>query len=169
MIEPFTIAEVSLPGRGAIGLCRMPGRGGALADDLAAIAAWSPRVVVSLAQAGELAAHGALTLGEALGAWDIAHRHFPIVDYGAPDAAAEWAGLAAALHGALDDGQRVLVHCMGGCGRSGMVALRLMVERGEAPQAALERLRIARPCAVETDGQLAWASAPHHQPAVRPK
>ena len=51
---------------------------------------------------------------------------------------------------ALQGKGRVLIHCMGGCGRSGMAALRLMIEAGEAPGAALERLRAVRPCAVET-------------------
>jgi len=54
-------------------------------------------------------------------------------------------------------GGKVLVHCMGGCGRSGMAVLRLMVETGEPPHSALSRLRAARPCAVETDAQFDWA------------
>ncbi|MDH5531227.1 MAG: protein phosphatase, partial [Paracoccaceae bacterium] len=45
-----------------------------------------------------------------------------------------------------------------GCGRSGMAVLRLMVEAGEPVDVALIRLRKVRPCAVETDAQLAWAS-----------
>jgi hypothetical protein len=32
-----------------------------------------------------------------------------------------------------------------------------MVECGERPEAALRRLRAMRPCAVETEAQLAWA------------
>jgi protein-tyrosine phosphatase len=160
-IERFAIHVVMLPGGGQIGLCRMPGQGGAFAADLAAMAAWSPRIVVSLTEAQELAAHGAAGIGAALAAQSTAHRHFPIVDYGAPEAGdAAWAALAAHLHAALDSGGRILVHCMGGCGRSGMIALRVMVERGEATEAALERLRAVRPCAVETAGQLAWAAHP---------
>ena len=38
--------------------------------------------------------------------------------------------------------------------------LRLMVEAGEEPQAALTRLRGLRPCAVETDAQYEWAANP---------
>ena len=51
----------------------------------------------------------------------------------------------------------MLVHCRGGCGRSGMAVLRLMVEAGEAPEEALARLRAVRPCAVETEAQMDWA------------
>ena len=41
--------------------------------------------------------------------------------------------------------------------RSGMIALRLMVERGADPDEALKRLRAVRPGAVETDEQRLWA------------
>jgi hypothetical protein len=38
-----------------------------------------------------------------------------------------------------------------------MIILRLMIAAGEGPDAALARLRKTRPCAVETDAQMAWA------------
>ncbi|MFX0541249.1 protein-tyrosine phosphatase family protein [Roseovarius sp. S4756] len=57
---------------------------------------------------------------------------------------------------ALRGGGRVLFHCPGGCGRSGMAALRLMIAAAEAPDAAQERLRARRPCAVETSAQMRW-------------
>ena len=46
---------------------------------------------------------------------------------------------------------------IGGCGRSGMAVLRLMIEAGEDAETALARLRTIRPCAIETDAQMAWA------------
>ena len=52
----------------------------------------------------------------------------------------------------------MVVHCMGGCGRSGMILLRLMIDAGETPDSALARLRTARPCAVETKAQMRWAT-----------
>ncbi|MGL4241567.1 MAG: hypothetical protein ACRCTI_10695, partial [Beijerinckiaceae bacterium] len=153
MIEPFRIASVSLSAGGAIGLCRMPGRSGDLAGDIAAIRAWGPAIVVSLTETLELARHGADAMPGLLGSAGIVHRHVPLVDYGAPDTGdAAWRSLAAEMHATLDAGGRVLVHCMGGCGRSGMIALRIMVERGEPADVALGRLRSARPCAVETEG-----------------
>jgi predicted protein tyrosine phosphatase len=160
-IEPFAIHFVTMPGGGEIGLCRMPGRDGRLGWNVGTIARWRPGVVVSLTEAGEVGLNLAHRLPELLAPHGIRHRHFPIVDYGAPEAGdAAWAMLAAELHGVLDAGGRVLVHCMGGCGRSGMIALRLMVERGEVVEAALQRLRAVRPCAVETDGQRDWAAQP---------
>ena len=41
-----------------------------------------------------------------------------------------------------------------------MAVLRLMIEAGEAPEVALPRLRAVRPCAVETEAQMTWATRP---------
>ncbi len=68
--------------------------------------------------------------------------------------------ISTAAHADLARGGRVLAHCYGGCGRSGMVLMRLMVEAGEDADPALERLRDARPCAVEAKEQRAWAGIP---------
>ena len=42
---------------------------------------------------------------------------------------------------------------MGGLGRSGMIAARLLVELGEEPRAAIQRVRQVRPGAIETAAQ----------------
>ena len=47
-------------------------------------------------------------------------------------------------------GESVVVHCRGGLGRTGLIAVRLLVELGESPVSALVRVRAARPGAVET-------------------
>ena len=41
-----------------------------------------------------------------------------------------------------------------------MIVLRIMIEFGEDPEEALERLRKIRPCAVETKAQENWAKLP---------
>ncbi len=108
----------------------------------------------------ELQEAGAETIGDDLARHGIVWRHLPVPDFGAPpeETARQWPDAAAEAHAILDAGGRVLTHCYGGCGRSGMASLRLLIERGEAPDAALQRLRTARPCAVETDGQFRWAA-----------
>jgi len=81
-----------------------------------------------------------------------------VADFGVPKDDATWDGVALQLLELLRQSKRVLVHCKGGCGRSGMAVLRLMIAAGEEPAQALARLRAVRPCAVETEAQLAWAS-----------
>ena len=159
MAEPFRIGTVELgASAGRIGICRLPGAGGGLEPDLGAIGKWQPAIVVSMTEAAEMAMLGAGDLPERLEGIGAIWRHFPVVDFGTPAPDASWAALSAELHKSLESGQNVLLHCRGGLGRSGMVALRLMVERGEAVEQALTRLRAARPGAVETKAQLAWAS-----------
>lgn len=154
----FQIAEVAVAA-GWLALCPVPGASGDYVADLRALAAWSPDMVLSLTDRAELAAAGAAALADDLAARRIAWRHFAIPDFGVPDAASDhaWPILADDLTSCLGRGGRLLVHCRGGCGRSGMVALRLMIAQGEAPDAALARLRAARPCAIETPAQMRWA------------
>lgn len=154
-----TIDDLAVaPGR--IGICPLPGRGGNFDGDLAAIAAWRPAIVVSMTGLEEMTRFGAAGLGQALARQGIAHAHFPVADFGTPEATqAPWPELAARLHAALDSGGKVLLHCMAGKGRSGMIALRLMTERGHAPEVALAAIRAARPGAVETAEQERWGKA----------
>ena len=54
----------------------------------------------------------------------------------------------------LDAGERVLVHCQHGIGRSALVALCVLVARGLPPLAALERAKGARPVISPSPEQL---------------
>lgn len=148
------IAELT-GGGGVLGLCPMPGRDGDYPGDLAAVLAWRPTLVVTLAQTGELAARGASSLPADLVAAGVDWLHLPIPDFGTPPAAlrANWPEISARLL----QTPRLLIHCMGGCGRSGMIALRLLIDSGEPADSALTRLRAVRPCAVETKAQMRWA------------
>ena len=53
-------------------------------------------------------------------------------------------------------GWRHFIHCRAGLGRSGMIAARLLVERGMAPEQAIIEVRAARPGAIETEAQERW-------------
>ncbi len=154
----FAIAGLDAGG-GRLGLCPMPGREGDYSRDLAVIAGWRPALVLTMATGPELAAMGALGLSGDLAARGINWRHLPVADFGSDSASLResWSDASREALGQLAAGHGVLAHCMGGCGRSGMAVLRLMVEAGEAPEAALCRLRAVRPCAVETEAQRIWA------------
>lgn len=159
MTGSFYIGTLNLAGGGRLGICGLPGILNPFADDLAAIRDWAPGHVVSMTEQRELEAVGAGDLGDRLGDLGVAWNHLPVPDFGGLEGAnaERWPDIATALHACLDAGGGVLAHCRAGRGRSGMIVLRLMVERGEAPRAALARLREVRPGAVETDEQFAWA------------
>ncbi len=150
----LTIAELAV-GQGVLGISPCPGRAGFYEADLIAIQHWHPALVVSLVSAEELS-RTALGLGADLSHFGIQWAHLPTADYDTPSTG--WAEISALAHSKLAKGHKVLLHCMGGCGRSGTAALRLMVEAGEAADPALNRLRQVRPCAVETPEQFLWAS-----------
>ena len=143
-------------GGGEVRIAPCAGRGGDFAGDLADWLAWRPALVVSMTTAAEMERVGAGGLRAELAAAGVDWLHCPVADSRVPDAG--WDAVGAVALGSLAAGQRVLVHCMGGCGRSGAAVLRLMVDAGEAPEAALARLRAVRPCAVETGAQYAGAA-----------
>lgn len=155
------IGTVTVASGGRIGICPIPGGRRPLDEDLAAIAAWGAAHVVSMTEQREMDACGAGNLGERLRDMGIAWSHVPVRDFGGLDGenAANWPALSRTLHDCLDAGGGVLVHCRAGQGRSGMVVMRLLVERGDEAADALARLRAVRPGAVETDEQFAWASS----------
>ncbi len=159
-MERFAIYALEAGG-GQLGLCPLPGALGPYGADLARLIAWRPDLVLSMTQAAEREAAGAASLDDDLRTAGIGWQPLPIADFGAPcpDTQAAWPDVSQRARAILADGGRVLAHCRGGCGRSGMVALRLMVELGENPKAALTRLRARRPCAVETEAQRRWAQA----------
>ena len=141
----------------------LPAAGGTLAlsplpqgDDVQRLLDWQPDLVVSMTSQEEMDRLGSGDLGQALQAAGVAWHHLPVVDYSTPESpdirAIEEAALAV-----LRAGGKVLTHCRGGCGRAGMMALRLMIASGEDVDPALTRLRAMRSCAVETDAQLTWA------------
>ena len=162
---PLVIAELPAGG-GTLALCPMPGRDGQYQADLSQVVRWSPDLVLTMTPMAELRAKGAWELPDDLALHQIKWAQFPVVDFGTPGPQDEaiWTPISAEARKILSQGGRVLAHCLGGCGRSGMAILRLMVELGEDPQTALNRLRDVRPCAVETPDQFAWASKPQTNP-----
>lgn len=146
-------------GGGSLAISQMPGLQGGYKDDLEFIRDWKPSLVITATTRGELADAGAETLGKDVPESGARWLHLPIKDYGTPDVDVmkAWPDASTAALNALRGQGRVLIHCKGGCGRSGMLALRLMIEAKEDAVEALLRLRKVRACAVETDAQLRWA------------
>ena len=157
-VTPLTLHALSV-GEGILALCPLPGAGGDFQGDMAHLHDWQPGLVISMTTDVEHLAAGAASLGQDIQAMGCRWQHLPVPDYAPPtqDMLNQWPGISTLARQALRGGGRVLVHCRGGCGRSGMVVLRLMIEAGEPPDQALQRLRAVRPCAVETEPQMHWA------------
>lgn len=179
--HPLQIAEVRpAPGMGLIGLTLCPGKtqcwglSGAwardLGTDLDAVAAWNAAVVVTLVEADEIERLQVAGLGEAVRDRHREWLHLPIRDRGVPDSAFEaaWIEAGESLRARLRAGFNVLIHCMGGLGRAGTIASRLLVELGWTPGDAIRAVRKVRPGALETDEQEDFvhgcAAVPEQQP-----
>jgi protein-tyrosine phosphatase/nicotinamidase-related amidase len=147
---------------GQLGLTLCPGRrdrGRDLQRDLDDLVAAGVSTVVTLVTHTELEWAGVPTLGSAVQARGLRWRHAPIPDQGVPTVA-EAQALVQAVRAELRAGRRVLLHCMGGLGRTGLVAACVLVAEGVAPQAAIAAVRTVRgPRAVESAAQLAFVSA----------
>ncbi|MEO5373451.1 MAG: isochorismatase family protein [Alphaproteobacteria bacterium] len=148
------------PGR--LGLSILPGRrdlGRSLEADLASLIRTGITDVVMLVTADELQDYGVPGLRAAYQAAGLGLHWLPIPDQGVgePD---DVRTLVTWIEARLHENAHVLVHCLGGVGRSGMVAACLLRTRGLSGDAAITEVRRARsPRAVETAVQEAFVQA----------
>ena len=173
------IDAVRVPGGGAIGMAHCPGRNHVdglgrrwnrdLGADLSSIEAWGARALVTLIEAREFASLGVPDLAIQIRRRQFDWVHLPIPDMCAPDAdfARAWAKSGAPISRYLQDGEKIVVHCAGGLGRTGTVVARLLVDLGMPPAEAIATVRRARPGAIETTVQenhvLDYASRPRKE------
>ncbi|MBP0447443.1 cyclin-dependent kinase inhibitor 3 family protein [Roseomonas sp. SSH11] len=166
--HPLRIEPVAAPGGGLIGMTFCPGKvqpGGLggnwrrdLALDLDAVRDWGAVAVVTLMEEHELARYRVAAMGEEVRARGMAWLHLPIADADVPDEAFEalWLEAGPRLLAWLGEGRRILLHCRGGLGRTGLVAARLLIELGTKPDAAVRAVRAARAGTIETRAQEAY-------------
>lgn len=167
--DPLRIDAVTYPGgAGRIGLTFCPGKRQSagrsghwsrdLGRDLDAIRDWPASTVVSLIENHEFRLLQVEKLSEEVQARNMAWIHLPIIDQEAPGKRflSRWPEAGPRLHRQLADGENILIHCMGGLGRTGTVAAQLLIETGMPAPEAIRRVRAARPLAIETDSQTAY-------------
>ncbi|HBK58372.1 MAG TPA: hypothetical protein DDZ37_03270 [Spirochaetaceae bacterium] len=131
-----------------------------LQADLAAIESWGAEVLISLIEEHEYRFAGVGRLPE-LVPEHIRHLRLPITDASIPGPVWEqsWRREGPFVHRVLARGGRVCIHCMGGFGRTGLLAARILVEFGEEPERAIRAVRAARPGAIETSEQESYVRA----------
>jgi protein-tyrosine phosphatase len=77
--------------------------------------------------------------------------HFPIQDYGIPDLEYFIAFQQRLIK--ITESKRILIHCRGGIGRTGLVLAGLFITLGEHPTRAIQKVRSKVPGSVETEEQ----------------
>jgi protein-tyrosine phosphatase/nicotinamidase-related amidase len=148
------------PGRLGMTIC--PGRRDRdrhLDPDLARLRAEGVDRLLCLSTEAEMEWAGVADLGPRAEAFGLTYRWLPVPDQGTCSLE-EAVDLVGWCRDGLRHGESVVVTCMGGLGRSGMIGACTLVDAGVAPAEAVATVRAARgPRAIETSGQERFVNA----------
>jgi len=89
---------------------------------------------------------------------DMQWFNLPIVDEGVPQQEFNllWAQYKNEIHAILDDNESIVIHCKGGSGRTGIVAAKILLERGADFDATIKEIKQIRPGAFGHDVQVEY-------------
>ena len=147
--EPFELYTFDGFSTGKIAICRQPNS----SNDFQKIKAWCADIIVTMTTLDEFEINN---FPEKISHCTKTWMHLPVNDFDIPMENLEKE--ITQLLEILNSNGRILIHCKGGQGRSGMIAMKLLVEQGQDPQNALNIIREHRIYAVETKKQKNWAS-----------
>ena len=162
--HPIRVAELSV-GNGVLGLTFCPGKHGNslfgepwardLSLDLSALDAWGASALVTLMEPHEFDLLRVSDLGTMTERAGMDWIHLPIPDVSIPGQEFPWiwSNLTKSLQRRLKDGEKIILHCRGGLGRTGLVAGLLLLDMGWDTETAIKRIREVRPGAIETAEQ----------------
>jgi protein-tyrosine phosphatase/rubrerythrin/nicotinamidase-related amidase len=148
--------DAELTGKGRLGISILPGRRDrdrSMAEDMSAIRKQGATHVITLLTSNEFEYYGVEDLMASFKNNGLITRQSPMLDGGATsitemDELAEW------VRANLENGAHIMVHCVGGLGRSGLVAAGYLISQGENATQAIRNVRKFRsPKAVETKAQ----------------
>lgn len=159
---PADFNVIEIPGIGGyIGMTGMPGQSTDilsptqetvdLDSQLARIKEWGATLLLSLVQEFEYSAadfHERIPEG-------MKHIKLPMADRGIPNKAweASWKSVGPEVHSILREGGKICIHCVGGHGRTGTIAVRILVELGMKTLDAIKLVRSVRPRCIESEQQ----------------
>lgn len=106
--------------------------------------------VITLMPDAEMASNAVSNLADLCSRIGLQWFHLPIEDEHAPEEefAVAWSALRPAVHQLLDTDKRVVIHCKGGSGRTGLMAAQILVERGWSVDEATAVVKGMRPNAL---------------------
>ncbi|MEJ2763768.1 cyclin-dependent kinase inhibitor 3 family protein [Photobacterium sp. MCCC 1A19761] len=112
--------------------------------------------VLTALEPGDLADDGLTALAQACESLGLKWFHLPIEDDCAPGDAfdANWPQANREAQAMLYQGESLAIHCMGGSGRTGLIAARLMLARGVALDTAIAQIQALRPGAFTRQAHL---------------
>lgn len=112
-------------------------------------------VVTAISQQ-EMQAKNVGDLGDVAASLGMQWFHLPIEDDCVPDKAFQqgWQKNSEKLHATLARGEKIAMHCMGGSGRTGLLAAHLLLERDWPLDKVIARVQALRPGAFKKADQI---------------
>jgi protein-tyrosine phosphatase len=159
--SPYFVVPVPMPSRsGEVFTSRTPGMRRQFAEaEVQALFEFGVQRVACLVPTEQLEQfHGADTyLRHAKDVFGENFHQVAIPDHQIPLDDAEFEQCVESIDAALSNGERVLVHCIAGCGRTGMFVACLFVRAGLDPLEGIRAFRRSRRCGPDTVEQMAYA------------
>jgi protein-tyrosine phosphatase len=124
---------------------------------------WQTDVLVSLIEEHEFTTLGIPTLREHAQHYGIEFIWFPIRDVSIPTSLEEFTAMVRGVSDALREDRTVVIHCMGGLGRTGLVAAAILAYSTQlTPEEAITAVRSARAGTIQTVEQEQFVTSFYH-------
>lgn len=123
-----------------------------IALDIATIKSWGADAIISLLEDFE---YEELQVPELPAVYQREFKNWynlPIQDKNAPNPGwlENWLSIRELIHAQLNSGEKIMIHCKGGFGRTGTVAAMILMDFGYSATDAITECRKARELSVET-------------------
>lgn len=148
---------LSLEGNAGLILTPCPGtKSVSLTDAIEQLKTQGATIVISAIEQAEMQRAGVDSLGLEVQKAGLKWFHAPIEDDCAPDNAflKKWQQLSPELHAAIIKGEKIALHCMGGSGRTGLLAAHFLHESGWSLEKIIEAVKVLRPSAFTKSVQI---------------
>ncbi|MNE05244.1 Dual specificity phosphatase, catalytic domain [compost metagenome] len=129
-----------------------------VADALDTLRAAGAEALITLMPASELEQNQAVELPALCAARNLEWFHLPVADEQVPldDFATAWGQARERIQALLGEGRSIAIHCKGGSGRTGLIAARILIDRGLSRAEAVAMVQALRPKAIQHPAHVAW-------------
>nr|WP_254797379.1 dual specificity protein phosphatase family protein [Pseudomonas aromaticivorans] len=129
-----------------------------LASALDTLQAAGAEALITLMPGEELHLNQAGELPALCAARHLEWFHLPVADEQVPldDFATAWTQAQERIRALLDEGRSIAIHCKGGSGRTGLIAARILIDRGLPRADAVALVQVLRPKAIQHPAHVAW-------------
>ncbi|OBT10196.1 phosphatase [Vibrio sp. UCD-FRSSP16_10] len=119
------------------------------------------KAIVTAINQAEMTEKNVEALGEKSKALGLQWFHLPIEDDDVPDGefAELWAEVSPELHKLVNSGDKIAMHCMGGSGRTGLLAANLLLELNWSLPKVVTEVKALRPGAFTKPAQVNYVEA----------